>query len=108
MNKAERIKVANAEWDRLNEIDTEIRYLFDKLMYEMETLDYYEHKYSGYWIKNAEINNVTNTKPFWENVWENGKCKPTTELRYDWYELKLIRCNKLRKKIAMLIESKGD
>ena len=39
MNKAERIKVANAEWHRLNEIDTEIRRLFDKLMYEMETLD---------------------------------------------------------------------
>jgi hypothetical protein len=79
MNKAERIKVANAEWHRLNEIDTEIRRLFDKLMYEMETLDHYEHKYSGYWIENA-----------------------------DHYKSKLIRCNELRKKIAMLMESKGD
>ena len=39
MNKAERIKAANAEWHRLNEIDTKIRCLFDKLMREMETLD---------------------------------------------------------------------
>jgi hypothetical protein len=103
MNKAERIKVANAEWHRLNEIDTEIECLFNKLMREMETLDHYERKYSGYWIENAN-KYPSNTKAFWRN----GKCIEYVDERYDWYDLKLIRCNDLIKKIAMLIESKGD
>lgn len=103
MNKAERIKAANAEWHRLNEIDTELRCLFNKLMYEMRTLNHYEHKYKFYWIENAE-KYESNTKPFWQN----GECIPTVQERDDWYYLKLIRCNNLRRKIAMLIESKGD
>jgi len=49
MNKAERIKIANAEWHRLNDIDKKIDVCLSKLMYEVSLLEYYERKYSGYW-----------------------------------------------------------
>tara|TARA_R110000868_G_scaffold230158_2_gene483303 strand:- start:954 stop:1151 length:198 start_codon:yes stop_codon:yes gene_type:complete len=48
MNKAERIKAANAEWHRLNEIDTKIRYLFDELMCEMKTLNDVDVRFHGH------------------------------------------------------------
>jgi len=104
MNKAERIKIANAEWHRLNDIDKEIDVCLSKLMYEVSSLEHYERKYSGYWVERAFKDQ---SKSYTKALYQDGKYIHDVYLLDDWYDLKLKRCNALHNKIEMLIESKG-
>lgn len=104
MNKAERIKIANAEWHRLNDISKEIDVCLSKLIYETSSLEHYERKYSGYWVERSfKEQGKSYTKP----LFQNGQYIHDACQLDDWYDLKLKRCNALLNKIEMLIESKG-